>query len=416
MSRRYSWPDGHWGWPIALTHKHGVRAGHFAFTGGQAALDQDGRVLHPDDLDQQVGCVANYLLAILHDLEVEAADLVRLVVYFVGDGDDEARMLDLLHERLGPTVCPAVNTVPVPALCYPGMRIELEGVALRSDTENPLSRRNIRLDTRPALPAGYAHAVVCGGLIFTSDVSAITPEGDVAHPGDITRQTERMMQQLSCVLDAAGAGFDDCLKLNTFYVGDGTAENWAKPALIRQACFTDPGPAATGITLPALAHPGLMTKIAATAVSRRDANGVEIAAPPRRFSWPDGHWDWTTTLPYKHGNRLDRNTGGHLIHLGGQVSLDSAARVIDPDDTVAQTRRALAYIETVLADLGASMDDVVKVTTFYRGDASAEALHDNLNIRSRAFTEPGPATSGIPVPCLVYEHMCIEIEVIAVLD
>jgi len=285
MSRRYSWPDGHWGWPIALTHKHGVRAGHFAFTGGQAALDQDGRVLHPDDLDQQVDCVAHYLLAILHDLEVEAADLVRLVVYFVGDGDDEARMLDLLHERLGPTVCPAVNTVPV-----------------------------------------------------------------------------------------------------------------------------------TGITLPALAHPGLMTKIAATAVSRRDANGVEIAAPPRRFSWPDGHWDWTTTLPYKHGNRLDRNTGGHLIHLGGQVSLDSAARVIDPDDTVAQTRRALAYIETVLADLGASMDDVVKVTTFYRGDASAEALHDNLNIRSRAFTEPGPATSGIPVPCLVYEHMCIEIEVIAVLD
>ena len=60
------------------------------------------------------------------------------------------------------------------------------------------------------------------------------------------------------------------------------------------------------------------------------------------------------------------------------------------------------------------MDDVVKVTAFYQGTASAEELHQNLIIRSNAFTKPGPATSGIPVPHLVYEHMMIEVEVIAI--
>ena len=69
-----------------------------------------------------------------------------------------------------------------------------------------------------------------------------------------------------------------------------------------------------------------------------------------------------------------------------------------------------------MADLGATMDDVVKVTTFYQGSASAGALHQNLMIRSNAFKKPGPATSGIPVPYLVYENMVIEIEVIAIVD
>jgi len=90
--------------------------------------------------------------------------------------------------------------------------------------------------------------------------------------------------------------------------------------------------------------------------------------------------------------------------------------VLHPDDIVSQTKVALSNIETILADLGATMDDIVKVTTFYQGSASADALHENLLIRSSAFNKPGPATSGIPVPHLVYKSMVIEIEVIAVVD
>ena len=62
---------------------------------------------------------------------------------------------------------------------------------------------------------------------------------------------------------------------------------------------------------------------------------------------------------------------------------------------------------------GLGFDEVVKVNAFYQGGASAETLHRNLAIRSACFTEPGPATTGIPLPFLAYETMVIEIEVVA---
>jgi hypothetical protein len=55
------------------------------------------------------------------------------------------------------------------------------------------------------------------------------------------------------------------------------------------------------------------------------------------------------------------------------------------------------------------------VTAFYEGGASADQLHKNLSVRSACFTEPGPATTGIPVPFLAYEQMVIEIEVVAMI-
>ena len=58
------------------------------------------------------------------------------------------------------------------------------------------------------------------------------------------------------------------------------------------------------------------------------------------------------------------------------------------------------------------MDDVVKVTTFYKGDGGGADLHANLSIRSSYFSDPGPATTGISLPSWPTSGMVIEIEVI----
>lgn len=406
MQRTTSWPKGHWGWPVALTHKHGVRCGSMIFTGGQVDLEPAGAVRNPNDLERQCAGAMRYLSDVLEDLGADLTDLVRLVVYFAGQGPEEDRILDLLARHLPSGAGPVVNMVCMPDLCYPDMLVEIEGVAMRGEAGARLARDSIRSDALPPLPHPFSHAVRCDGMIFTGDMSAVTADGTLEHSGDIIAQSTVMMDQLGLVLCLAGADFTDVVKLNVFYTGDGNAEEWEPPARIRADRFPDPGPAATGILLGGFSRPGQMTKIAATAM--RGADGTRLE---KQFSWPDGHWDWTMKLPYKHGNSCSG-----IIHLGGQVSLDADANVIDPDDMVAQTHRAIDNIETVLANLGAGLDDVVKVTTFYQGSASAEALHDNLLIRSNAFTEPGPATTGIPVPNLVYERMLIEIEVIAMVE
>lgn len=404
MARKYSWPDGHWNWPVNLTHKHGVRAGSLIYTGGQVALDADGVVQHPGDSLRQCDGAMAYLARVLEDLGADLSDLVKLVVYFVGDVATEDRLLNQIASLFGPDVGPVINTIGLSELCYPGLMVEIEGVAMRGEDGKRLSRQCFHLDNMPKLPTAFAHAIRCGELIFTSDMSAMTATGTV--DGDLSAQTTVMMDRLCDVLSAAGADIGDVLKLNVFYKGDGTAEDWERPAGIRAGYFYDPGPAATGMPVTQFPHPDMLTKIAVTAMRGADGGRLE-----KTFAWPQGHWDWTAPLPYKHGNRC-----GNIIHVGGQVSLDQSAKVIDPDDMVAQTKRAMDNLKRVLAEFGATLDDVVKVTTFYQGAASADALHENLLIRSNSYTEPGPATTGIPMRALVYEHMVIEIEAIAIVD
>ncbi len=402
--KRYSWPEHHWHWPVELTHQHGVRSGNLVFTGGQADLNKNGQVVNPGALDLQCRNVINFVKDILTDLDASMNSVVRWVVYFVGDAADEQHILSLLADATPDSCEPTVTTICLPALCYPGMRIELEAVAWCPPENSAESVLQVRGETLPQLPAGFSHAVRSGDVVFTSDCSSLSSSGEVRESGNLLSQTHLMMSCLSETLSLVDASLEDVLKLNVFYQGDGTANNWSEPARIRAACFKEPGPAATGIAVQNFAIPGLMTKIAVTA-------GVDSQGRLRDYSWPADHWNWTEKLPYKHGNRF-----GNLIHLGGQVALDKYAKVLHPNDMVEQTRIAMSNIKSVLAVFGASLDDVVKVTTFYQGSASAEALHENLLIRSGSYRKPGPATSGIPVTHLVYENMVIEIEVIAIID
>ncbi|MFK8076939.1 MAG: RidA family protein [Granulosicoccus sp.] len=406
--KTHSWPEGHWYWNVKtdahptaeLSHYHGVNRGGLIYTGGQADLDTHGAVVNPDNLDIQTRNVLQFAVDILEDFNASLKQVIKFVIYFTGDSDDEAAILNLIAERLPDSVKPAVSTICLPELCYPGMRIELEAVAASDEHAQVDYYRGEEL---PALHTHFSHAVSCQQLIMTSDMTSLSPNGDVRAPGDVIEQTRIMMTQLDNVLKLAGASASDVVKLNVFYQGDGTAENWEEPARIRADFFPEPGPAATGIAVTGFADPAMRTQIAVTAAVKNES------APAIQYAWPEGHWDWTTHLPYKHGNRI-----GNVIHLGGQVALDAKAQVLEPDDIVSQTRIALSNIAAVLAEFDATMDDIVKVTTFYQGAASAEELHKNLIIRSNAFTKPGPATSGIPVPHLVYERMMIEIEVIAI--
>ncbi len=406
MNRRYSFPENHWNWPVQLTHKHGVRCGQMIFTGGQVDLDEYGKVRHPGNLKQQCTCALDYLSIVLSDLGADINDLVKLVVYYVGELSAEAEILKQIEDRLDSKTCPVVNTICLPELCYPDILVEIEGVAMRNPDGSRVPRKCFQLDSLPLIAEKFSHAIHCGDMIFTGDVSAISPTGQIKAPNDTITQSKIMMQQLDSLLKAAGATISDVVKLNVFYVGQDSAEQWEGAAKVRAEFFDDPGPAATGIPVDSFPLTGQMTKIAVAAMLSHDGKQLD-----KKYAWPEDHWDWTTPLPYKHGNLCQA-----MIHVGGQVSLDNSANVIDPDNMVAQTKRAMNNIANVLAEFGARLDDVVKVTTFYQGQACAEALHENLMIRSNSYTEPGPATTGIPVRNLVYKSMIIEIEVIAMID
>ena len=133
MTRTFSFPAGHWNWPVKLSHQHAVRAGHFIFTGGQVDLDAAGNVQNPNDLAQQCANAMSYLSALLQDLGADFDDLVRLVVYYVGGEPEKAHIQQWIAEEVGSDARPVINMISMPELCYPDMLIEIEGVAMRDN-------------------------------------------------------------------------------------------------------------------------------------------------------------------------------------------------------------------------------------------------------------------------------------------
>ncbi len=401
-------PEGHWRLGFPVNNNHGVRCGSFIFVGGQVDLDADARMVNPGDLRAQASNAMAHIKTVLEAGQAAVNDLVKITAFYVSDGRvDEAGLLDHLAASLGPTrgPGPAISLVPLAGLAYPGMEIEIEAIAMR-DLNGPRLPRAAAWDPDcPRLPPPFSQAVRCGEMLFSSGLTAVDGTGEIAAPGDLAAQSRLVLPRIDGLFRQLGADLWDAVKTNVFNVEPGTQTDWAEPALIRAAHFREPGPAATGISLPRLGPDGAMVLNDVIAMRGRDGGRL-----PRSHAWPSGHWDWPVHLPYRHGLRC-----GDLVFLGGQVSLTPEAEVIDPADMVAQTTRAMNYIGRVLGELGVGFENVVKVNAFYAGGVGEAVLQQNAEVRFSYFQQdPGPASTGVPVPYLAYENMLIEIDIIAI--
>ncbi len=404
MDKCHSWPDHHWNWPITINHKHGVRCGSMIWVGGQVDLTPDGVVRNRGDIEAQTGNAMAYLVRVLEDLDCVPEDLVTLLIFYVNDGSlDETDVLAMVARHLPDDCRLTVNAVPVPWLAYEGLMIEIEGYAMRRRDGAPTLRDVAPAGTGSPLAAPWVEGLRSDDMIFVSAQYPVNNDGRVAARGDIVAQTRLVMERAGRVLDHFGAGFDDAVKINRWYAGGSGIADFEAAALACAAHFREPGPAATGVPIPRHADREVLIKISMVAMLGEDGEHLE-----RTHVWPDSLWDWHVHLPYKHGLKCQ-----DMIFLGGQVSLDRKGEAVHPNDLSRQTHQAMTHIGTILEALGAGYDDVCKVTTVYKGDCGAEALNANLPIRSSYFRDPGPASTGVPLPVLAYDSMVIEIDVFA---
>lgn len=80
------------------------------------------------------------------------------------------------------------------------------------------AKRVIHTDKAPEPFQGapYSQGIVTGDLVFVSGQVAVDPAtGDVVD-GGIAEQTERVMQNVAAVLEAAGSGLDKLVKCGIF--------------------------------------------------------------------------------------------------------------------------------------------------------------------------------------------------------
>lgn len=105
---------------------------------------------------------------------------------------------------------------------------------------------------------------------------------------------------------------------------------------------------------------------------------------------------------------------GKMIFVSGQVARNSRGEIVGKGDIAAQTRQVLENMKSVLAQGGATMDDVVKVTVFVTN--VAEHYSQIHQVRAEFFPKDYPASTMVEVKALVQPELMIEIEAVAVVS
>lgn len=121
----------------------------------------------------------------------------------------------------------------------------------------------------------------------------------------------------------------------------------------------------------------------------------------------DPGWAWTKKLNISAGVKL-----GETVILSGTVALDSEGNVVGQGDVYAQSKQIFKNIEEALTSAGATMADVVKITT-YLTDISG--YREFGRARTEAFPGGVPSSTAVATPALIMPELLIEVEAIAVI-
>ena len=84
-----------------------------------------------------------------------------------------------------------------------------------------MEKKIIRTDSAPAPIGPYNQAVQYGNMLFISGQVALDPKDGSVYQGDIQTETEKVMQNLSAILTAAGMDFSNVIKTSIFLMDMG---------------------------------------------------------------------------------------------------------------------------------------------------------------------------------------------------
>ncbi len=76
--------------------------------------------------------------------------------------------------------------------------------------------RSIRTDRAPEAIGPYSQAIVAGNLVFTAGQVPFDPATGQVVEGDIAAQTERVLQNIRAILEAAGTSLAKVVKTTVF--------------------------------------------------------------------------------------------------------------------------------------------------------------------------------------------------------
>lgn len=102
---------------------------------------------------------------------------------------------------------------------------------------------------------------------------------------------------------------------------------------------------------------------------------------------------------------------GNIIFVSGQFPVNPETGIV-PKTIQEQTKQVIDNVRNILADAGATLDDVVKTTVYLQEAYLFSQMND---VYAQEFSEPYPARTSIAVKEMA-KGALVSLDVIAVLD
>ena len=386
MTRRYADLDNGSFASLGYGHlpfRQAVRHGDVVYVTGQVAVEKT-----PSPMPQQTRTAMANMKAVLAQVGATMGDVVQTTSYYVGRGGLEESAL--IQSRELPRDV-ASTAVVVPALVEPRFLVEIEAIAVvgaRKDVVRLPGPDPLGVD------APACQAVRCGNTIYVSGLVATDEHGAILHAGDMPRQAGATMERMQHVLLQLGATLDDVVHTTVCFVG---AKGWKEAAQVRGGFFKV-GPTSTGVVVPRLARDGYLIQI----------DAIAVVDTPKRYAdapTPNVVNKLRLNVPFRQGVKC-----GNTIYTSGQVALGENGEALHPTDIARQTRVAMEDIKALLAQFGATTEDVVRKNTYYVGVSD---FRKTVPIRAEYF-KAGICATGVGVDGLVVPGLLIEMEVTAI--
>ncbi len=127
-----------------------------------------------------------------------------------------------------------------------------------------------RVIESPKLPAPMRGGAFSAGVEapagrtgYVSGQVSMDTEGNVVGEGDVGAQTQKVLENVATVLEAAGGSLDDVVKVTVFITDMGHYDGIHG---VRRRFFREPYPASSMVEVSALIDPRLLVEVEAVAV------------------------------------------------------------------------------------------------------------------------------------------------------
>jgi enamine deaminase RidA (YjgF/YER057c/UK114 family) len=362
---------GHFAWfdYSRYTFSLGLRRGAHAWLSGHSASEydpSDGHIVVKGGMAEQTRTAYAKIEAILSAAGQGLGDVQRVVEYVTVRGiEDYDAAKAVRGEVFGHR--PAVCTVVVNRLLRPQALIEIEVTAGPADD-----------------------------LVYLPSLTATRRDGSIEAEGDLVGQTQIVFEKAARVLAATGLTMSNVVK-TLDYTTPATLADYRKTGRVRKDMLGPVYPAAAGILLSRLQHPGALISLDVIA-SRNEP----VAVNPG--------WERYAKLTYSPAVRA-----GSMLFMSGQAALDpTTEKAVHAGDVAAQAEYTYAHIIEVLNAAGAGPENLVK-TIEYVTPAGLERYRDVAKIREKLLVEPYPASTGAICEALLRPEFEIEIDPLAIL-